>query len=177
MTGKDVLEALFDKKLLDLLRFFLDNPEKQYYLRELAKLTKIPPATIFRLLKRLKNAGVIEEIKIKKFKIYQLKTSDTASYLQEFMATKRSALDAFIAIAKDIPGVDQILLHGQETAERASLLLVGTGIDTAMVQAAVIEIKRIYNYNILHLNLEPGQFEQMTAIGLYPGKRVTLFRR
>lgn len=177
MVGREVLDALFDKKLLTLLRFFLDNPEKQYYLRELAKLTKIPPATIFRLLKRLKNAGVIEEIKIKKFKVYQLKTSDTSAYLQDFMATKRSALDAFIAMVKEISGVDQILLHGQETPERASLLLIGNNIDTSAVQVAVSEVKRTYNYNILHLTLEPGQFEQMTAIGLYPGKRVTLFRR
>ncbi|MFH1916112.1 MAG: winged helix-turn-helix domain-containing protein [Nanoarchaeota archaeon] len=177
MAGQDIIDALFDKKLLTILRFFINNPDKQYYLRELAKLHKIPPTTVFRILKRLKRTEVIDEIRIKKFKIYQLKPGEGTIFLTELLATKRTALEEFIQETRTIQGIDSILLHGQETAERASLLIIGTNIDVTAVQHAVLEIKRKYNYNILHLTLEPAQFEQMTTMGLYPGKKVVLYRR
>jgi DNA-binding transcriptional regulator YhcF (GntR family) len=178
MVGREVVEQLFDKKLLAILRVFLDNPEKQYYLRELAKLTKVPPATTLRALRRLKKCEVVDEIRVKKFKLYQIKAEgETVRFLEEFLATKKSALDEFIRLSRSIVGVEMILLHGKETPEKANLLMLGRGIDAESVHRIVVEIKNRYHYTILQLILEPEQFEQMTQMGLYQGKKTVLFRR
>lgn len=178
MVGREIVEQLFDKKLLSILRIFLDNPDKQYYLRELAKTTKVPPATTLRILRRLKRSEILDEIRIKKFKLYQLKAEgDSIHFLEEFLATKRSALDEFVRISRGIAGVDLILLHGKEQPEKANLLILGRTVDVEKIHRGVMEIKAKYNYTILQLILEPEQFEQMTQMGLYQGKKTVIYRR
>jgi DNA-binding transcriptional regulator YhcF (GntR family) len=177
MVGREILEQLFDKKIITILRVFLDNPTKQYYLREIAKITKVSPATTMRILHKLKKSEIIDEIRLKKFKAYQLHEGETTQFLEDVVATKRSAVDEFIRQMKLVPGVDVVLLHGQELPEKANLLVIGKKIDVDLVYRSVMNVKERYNFTILHLILEPEQFEQMTHMGLYSGKKTVLYRR
>ena len=43
-----------------LLFFFFDNINREYHVRELAKLTKKSPTTVSKHLKKLKGEGVLE---------------------------------------------------------------------------------------------------------------------
>jgi hypothetical protein len=45
MDKKRIVEALFDKKIIKILRLFINNPDKTYYLREISRITKVPPAS------------------------------------------------------------------------------------------------------------------------------------
>ncbi|MFH1073316.1 MAG: hypothetical protein V1743_07855 [Nanoarchaeota archaeon] len=177
LKDEHILDQLFDPKLISIMRLFFDSPEGQFYLREIAKTTKIPLASAFRIVKKLKKTEIINEIRLKKFKLYQLAQNENTYFLEQLIATKRTAIDDFVKRCRQIQGISVILLHGKESADKASLLIVGQNIDIEGVKRAVLDIKERYNFNIIHLTLEPGQFEQMTAMGLYPGKKVVLYKK
>lgn len=72
MEIKELLENLFDEKKLRVMNFFFNNPEEEFYLREITKRTKVPLATTFRIINKLKSLEIIKENKLKKFKLYSL---------------------------------------------------------------------------------------------------------
>jgi len=65
------LKTLIDDKIIRILKTFIKNKNKPMYLREIAKISQVPPATTMRILKKISTEKIIEEIKISKFKFYQ----------------------------------------------------------------------------------------------------------
>lgn len=177
MSEENILDSLMDKKLLKILKAFIDNPGNEYYLRELAKKTRIPVTSTLRIVRQLVKLGIVDEMRIKQIKLYKLRKGKQSEFLSEVISTKRTAMDAFIDLVSQIRGVEQVLLHGKETPEKASVMIIGREISAEKVQYAVLDVKQRFKYNIIHLILGPEQFEQMTAMGLYPGQKVVLFRR
>ena len=177
MAEQNILDNLMDKSMLKILRTFLDNPAQQFYLRELAKKTRIPTTSTLRILRHLIKQEIIEESRIKRMTLYELAMNKETEFLAEILSTKKSALNAFIDLISKVPGIDQVLLHGKESPDRASILIIGHSVDAEKVQYAVLDVKQRFKFSILHLLIEPAQFEQMTAMGLYPGKKVLLYPR
>lgn len=175
MVGANILESLFDEKLLLILKLFLDNPDEQYYLREISKKTKVPVTTVFRTIGRLKALELIEEKKIKKFKLYSLKKTKSTEFLADVLSSKKSALEEFVETASKLPGLSEIMLHGSEGKDKASLLIIGKGVDQEQIKKLVVDIKSKYNFTIIQLTLELEQYQQMASMGLYSGKRVILY--
>ncbi len=173
-TGK-LLEELFDKKILNILRVFLNNPEEEFYLRELSRKTRVPVATVFRIVSKLRSLELIEEHKIKKFKLYSLKKGPNIDVLQQFLEDKRSILNDFIDKIRDLDGLQMVVLHGKEEKNKANLLIIGTGLNRDFIRSTVANIKDRYDYKIIYLTLDPAQFNQMSSMGLYPGKKTILY--
>ena len=96
MEEINVLEALFDPKILKIIRLFLNEKENQFYLREISNKVNVPVATTFRIVKKLLKLGLIEEIKIKKFKLYRVKESSNIKFLESFIREEKRILDLFI---------------------------------------------------------------------------------
>lgn len=67
----DQISQLIDKKILSILAAFSQNKKRPMYLREISKASRINPATTFRILNKLCQKGIINELKISKFKFYQ----------------------------------------------------------------------------------------------------------
>ena len=53
-----LLGELFDDKLLKIIKFFLMNKDKEFYLQEISKQAGVPIATVFRTIKKLKELVV-----------------------------------------------------------------------------------------------------------------------
>ncbi|MFP4656964.1 MAG: hypothetical protein ACLFNK_05300, partial [Candidatus Woesearchaeota archaeon] len=70
MSEKDLLESLFDDKLVRVLRVFFQFAQKKFYLKEVSEYSKVSMATAHRILTRLVKLNIITEIKISKFKVY-----------------------------------------------------------------------------------------------------------
>lgn len=177
LNPQQLLEQLFDKKLLHILRIFINSPERQFYLREIGKLSRVPIATVHRTIGRLVELEIIREVRIKRFKLYQLEESRAAKFVEGMLELRRTALEEFIEIAKGAQGVEQIILHGRKQKDRANLLIIGHQIDNDAIKRAVGAIKERYQFSVMHLALEPEQFEQMASMGLYSGEKSTLYRR
>ncbi len=177
MDSKELLEKLFDEKKLKLMNFFFDNPEDQFYLREIAKRTKIPLTTIFRLMGLLKELEIVKEIKMKKFKLYELNQNKNTKLLQDIVAHKKSALMEFVEAASLVDEVEKIILHGKEEKGKANVLLMGEHLDTTNIKNIVLDIKERFNFSIIDLVLDQEQFNKMSEMGLFPGKRTILFQK
>ncbi len=172
-----LLEGLFDKKRMALLKLFLDHPELEYGVREAAKASRLAPATAYRIIRTLVKMGVVDERRIKKLRLYRLNQSKETKFLDELLASKKSALEEFVDYVSALDGVDEILLHGKATKEKANVLVIGERADTSAILRIIGDIKAKYNFTILHLLLAARQYEQMSSMGLYGGEKQTLFRR
>jgi hypothetical protein len=177
MVHKNILEEFFDRKELGILKLFLYDETDKFYLREVSKKAKIPVATTFRIIRKLKEIGIIEETIIKKTKLYALSKNKNTKLLSDLFEEKRTILEEFIETVSVLPGVMTILMHGEETKDKTNIIVLGTGIDTKPIKDKVGEIKEKYNFNIIELVLEPAQFTQMSSMNLFPNQRTTLWEK
>jgi DNA-binding transcriptional regulator YhcF (GntR family) len=176
MDKKVILEQLFDKKLIKILKIFINNSEEEYYIREIAKQTRVPVATTFRIIIKLKELNIINENKIKKFKLYSL-NKENSKFLSDFLEDKQSALTEFVEQVSKLERVNSIILHGKEEKDKASILIIGENIDTDAIRQSVVSIKEKYKFSIIYLTLARIQFNQMSSMGLYPGIKQILFEK
>ncbi|MFH1849838.1 MAG: hypothetical protein ABH879_06660 [archaeon] len=177
METTELLNALFDQKKLGILRQFLRDREKQFYLREIAGLANVSVASTFRIVNQLVAIGVVEQIKVGKFKVYQIGTNDMVRFLESFIKEAKQILSVFVDKAKLLVGAERIILHGKETESRANVLLIGEGIDANEVKRICSEIREKYKFTVSSLTLSPDQFDQMSTMGLYSGEKKVLFVR
>lgn len=177
MEEINVLEGLFDTKILKIVRLFLNEKENQFYLREISNKVSVPVATTFRIVKKLLELGLIQEIKIKKFKLYMLKEGSNTKFLESFIREEKRILDLFIDKIKVLSGINSVILHGKEMKDRANLLIIGENIDSNAIKQLCGEIKDKYNFTISSLTLTEDQFTQMSSMGLYSGEKKILYKK
>lgn len=177
MEPKELLEKLFDEKKLKIINHFLENPNEEFYTREIAKRTRVSVATTFRILNRLTELDIIYEVKMKNTKLYKLKDTKSTSMLSEVLSYKKSALKDFVDQASSLDEIEKIILHGKEDRKKTSVYIIGNNIPTDKVQNISMDIKRKYDFNIMELTFEPDQFEKMSTMGLFSGKKKVLYEK
>ncbi|MBD3209632.1 hypothetical protein GF367_04425 [Candidatus Woesearchaeota archaeon] len=176
MDKKEVMTKLLDEQLLKLLKIFINNPAQEYYLRELAKRARVPPATTYRTIQLFKKLDLIKEHKMKRFKFYSLH-EENAAFLADILADRKSAVQEFVDTVKQDPNIEMMVLHGKEERSKANILIIGNNIDQELIRDAALQAKEAYGFNIIHLTLVPDQYNQMSSMGLYPGKKVILYEK
>ena len=177
MEDIKILEGLFDKKILKIIKFFLMNKDKEFYLQEISNQVNVPIATVFRMIKKLKELKIIDEIKIKKFKLYKCADNKNITFLESFIKEGKRIIDNFVDSVIAKTNVEEIILHGSESENKANVLLIGSSVDSNEIKKLCAEFKEKYNYNITALTLEREQYGQMSSMGLYSGRKKLLFRR
>ena len=160
---------------MTILKLFFNSPEKEFYLIEIAKETKVSTATTFRIVGKLTELGVLKKIKIAKFKLYMLNQNENVEFLQSFIREDIQVLKLFINQIKELPNIEAIILHGKESTSRANLLIIGEDIDQAPIKILTGEIKEKYDFTLSYLVLAKEQYEQMSNMGLYSGQKKILF--
>ena len=55
---------------------FFENPSKEFYLREISKMTNVPKTTVQRILMRLKDKELITKLKVKPYSKYRANTEN-----------------------------------------------------------------------------------------------------
>jgi DNA-binding MarR family transcriptional regulator len=174
MDKKQILEKLFDKKIIKVLRLLINNPEREFYLREIARLTKVSPATIYRIIKTLKELELVVEKRNKYLKIYSANQKNLSMFV-ELLEDKSVAMREFVEFMAGISGVKQIILHGEEEKDKANVIIVGVGVSQEQINSKVVEIKERFSFNLIYMFLSPDQYAQMSSMGLFSGKKVILF--
>jgi len=174
MDKKKVLETLFDRKIIKILRLFINNPAKEFYLREISRMAKVSPATTHRILKSLKELELVLEKKDRYLKLYFANQKNLAMF-SELLEDKSAALREFVEVASQVLGIKQILLHGDADKDRASIIIVGEGVNQEMINSKVVELKERFAFTIIYTLLSPDHYDQMSSMGLISGKKVTLY--
>ena len=177
MESKDILEQLIDSKILKILRIFFGNDKKQFYLREIAKITGVSSTSTFRLLDKLLELKIISLIQSSKFKTYVLADNETTRFLGQLIKREKQILQVLITRLKVILGLEEVILYGSEDKEKANVLLIGKDIPAEIIKELCNSIKEEFSYTITPLILNREQYDQMNNMGLYPDKKRILFRK
>ena len=172
-----LLEHLFDKKKMQVIRQFLAQDEREWTLQELSRSSRVPLATTYRIVRKLVDLSLIEEKKIKHLKLYVLSKSAATKYLARILETGQSALDSFIEQIKDLEQVEKVVLHGKQSKEKANVLVIGSEIPSASVNNITAKIKEQFHFTIISLVISPQQYEQMVSMGLYSGTKKELYTK
>ncbi len=175
MEPVKLLEHLFDKKKVQIIKQFLSQPEREWTLVELAKAARVPNATTYRILHKLVVLELIEERKHKHLKTYVLSESSSAKYLGKILETGDTALETFVEKVKALSNVEKVILHGKQTKEKANVLIIGNRVDSSSVNELGNDIKEKFNFTIITLVLDHEQYEQMSSMGLYAGTKRLLY--
>lgn len=175
MEPEEILEKLFDKKIIKIIKHFLKDEQREYYLREVARHTRVSPASTYRILNKLHKMDLIEMQEIKTLKLYKLSINKNVDFIKSIMEV--DILDIFIQTALKIPEVEEILLLGLKGKSKSNLLLLGNNIDVSQVKQIIAEIKQKHDYTINQMSLSREQYEQMSSMGLYPGSKKVLYKR
>ena len=125
MESQKIMEGLFDRKILTILKLFLKKKDQQFYLKEISKQTRVPLASTHRILNKLLELEIIEKTKIKHLKIYKLADNEKTKYLDTVFEEKKTILDEFIEQANKISGIEKIMIYGREEKDKANLLVIG----------------------------------------------------
>jgi len=177
MADINILKQLFDKKILRIIDVFLQNKDKQFYLRELSRDANVSPATTYRIVGKLVKAGIIEEIKISKFKIYKIIINEKTKGLSKLLKEEVNPLEIFVEKVKNIEGVDSVILQGKKTNKSVNVLIIGNDNVSKKIKSITSDIKQKHNFNIDFLTLSDLQFRQMTKLGVYSGDKKVLWER
>lgn len=177
MESVEILQNLFDSKKIEILRYFIANEEKQYYLREIAKLTKTSPASTYRILNKLVKLDILRMDQIKNLKLYSLNNNKVTEYLKSFLKIEKRIVEGFVDSIKSKSGLQQIIMVGEEKNDRANLILIAESLDQSEIKLLCADIKEKYSFTISTFTLTYEQYEQMHAMGLYPGKKQVLYKK
>lgn len=171
---REVLESLIPPSTLKILKLFINHEDQKYYLREIAKQARVPPATTYRIMKKLVEDDIVEIEHVKKFKLYYFNSKDNR-FLLDLFQDRKSAVAEFVRSIKEFDGVQLVVLHGKEEKNNANVLVIGEGMDTESIKRNAVYMSDKYKFNIILLTLTPDQYNQMSSMGLYPGKKKILF--
>lgn len=171
---REIFESLVNPSTLKILRLFINNEDQQYYLREVARVTKVPPASTYRILQVLVDKGILTIQTIKRFKLYAL-NQESSNFLIELLQDRKSAVTEFVNSVREFDGVQMVILHGKEEKDKASVLVIGKDMDTDSIKRNAVYLGEKFKFNIILLTLTPEQYNQMSSMGLYSGKKRVLF--
>ena len=171
---REVLESLIAPSLLKIMKLFINNEDQTYYLREVSKLTRIPAASTYRILNKLVEEDIIKVNHIKKFKLYSF-NRESSRFLLDLFQDRKSAVAEFVRSIKAFDGVQMIVLHGNEEKNSANVLVIGENMDNESIKRNSLYMSDKYKFNLILLTLTPDQYNSMSSMGLYPGKKKILF--
>lgn len=177
MDPARILEELFDRKTLKILRLLSKDPEKQFYLREIAQQAKVPVATVYRIMKRLTAINVVDVVQIKRMKLYTYNQGKEGKFVEQLLEVRRGAVEEFVERCKAIEGIQQVILHGRKQKDRANFLIIGDDVPTGPLVEAQAAIKETTGFTVIYLILGRQQYEQMAEMGLYAGDRQVLLEK
>jgi sugar-specific transcriptional regulator TrmB len=177
MPAANILEEFFDKKELSILKLFLFDDTEQFYLREVSKKTKVPVATTFRIMKKLRQIGIIQENLIKKTKLYSLTHNKATALLSELFEERKTILEEFIETVSSLEGAEVILSHGEPQKGKIEIIIIGNNLDVKTLNEKVGEIKYKYDFTIIATPVNSQQFARLILTGSISEKKTILWEK
>jgi len=175
MNKQQLVRSLFDNKILNVLDIFIENPDNEFFLKEVSEQSRVSLTSCYRIVRKLLKLKLVKEVKVSRFVVYQLNPSDHTTFLESIIVEEKHHLDDFIDRIKDTSGVSQIILHGVETKDKANILIIGENLNLATFKPVIADFRLNKRFTISALTLDSAQYEQMSEMGLYSGRKKVLF--
>lgn len=176
MSFIGVLEKLADPRSIRILQVFAKKPEAEFTMVEIQKKAKLPAATTFRQLRLLVQQGFLVRKQVKHVSLYALAQNDLTQTVTSLLYEHPEPLRLFLEKVEALPTVVEIAMNGK-SENSANIIVIGEAVPKAVLNEDVALILDRYSYKISYIALEPEQYEQMLAMGLYPTKPQILYRQ
>lgn len=171
-----VLAGLLDEKLTRVISLFLKNPEKRFYLSEIARLSDVNTATTFRILNKIVAENIVKSTVIGKARTYQLAKGERVQSLGRMLKRDDSdALEIFRERLEMFPRVRLILIDSKLPQE-AKLIIVSDFPSKERIERISQEIFESHRFRVSFVEINPIQYKDMKAIGMIGDKKV-LYRK
>lgn len=172
MVKKEVLANLIDEKKAAILRVVL-NSQEELCLKEIAEKSNVSITSTFRILQGLVKLEILQRRVWKNSKVYTCERNEKVLFLQELFYEEYDGLKEFTAAVENLPGIQNIILHGARKKNKANILLIGENIDVERVEEVCNKVKE-NGFELSYLTLTKEQYAQMAKMGLYSGEKKVL---
>ena len=169
MVKKDILAALIDNKKAAILRVLL-NSKEELYLKEIAEKSNVSLTSTFRILQELSSLQIISKREWKTSKVYSCQPSEKVDFLKELFIEEFDGLKEFIDTIKELPQIDNIILHGARKKGKANILIIGSNLNLEPIETTCQNLRE-KGFDLSYLTLTKEQYLQMSKMGLYSGEK------
>lgn len=167
-----ILKSLFDEKTISVIS---EIPGKKIIgVREVARKTKIPVATVYRIFKKLEKSGLLKKQKYGVISFYEVNQNSKAYAVIEKLFPKKTPLEIFVSIVSKERTEEIRLLD--EAEDKASVLVIGNVKHQKIIEICQA-IKKEFAYSIQPLVLTREQYENMAALNIAPASKKILFKK
>lgn len=167
-----VLAGLMEPKKSAVLRVLL-NSKEELCLKEVAAKSNVSLTSTFRLLGELVSSGLVRRREWKNSKVYSPEDNEKAGFLRELFYEEYDGLTDFLEQTNGLAGLSGVVQYGPKKKDKASVMLIGEGIDLVKVNESCQKLKE-KGFELTYLTLTKSQYEQMTKMGLYSGEKKVL---
>ncbi|OGJ21312.1 hypothetical protein A3K73_05665 [Candidatus Pacearchaeota archaeon RBG_13_36_9] len=172
----EILKDLFDEKIVRIINLFMENPEKNYFLTDVANLAKVNITTTFRILNKLSEKGFLKTKIIGKVRFYQLDQNEKTKELMNLLKKDGDPLQKFIETIASHPRSKKIILESKE-GNAAKLLVVGDFLPQEKINKLVQEIKDKYNFRINYVEISEAQYIKLREFKNYNLEQKIIWQR
>lgn len=176
MAESEILKSLIDDKLVKIVKLYVNNPDQEFYLREVAKKTNVSAASTHRILKKLTKKKILIKNKKKHLITYKINKKNSDIFFNVF-EDRKNAIESFKNFVKDFDRVEKVVLTDKSSKNKASILIVGSIDEKDSIRKKTIEIKEKYDFKIIHLIVSQEQYEQMDMMGMSGGNTKILYSK
>ena len=166
------LSKVFDRRTISVISEIHDK--KIVGIRETARKTSLPVATVYRIFKKLENVGMLKKEKIVSAHVYSINHESKFYFMMDKLMQKKHPLELFTELASN-EKADQVLLL-DEGENMASVMVVGE-IRPSKANEIADSIKKEHGYSIKVFPLNQAQFESMESLNMKPVPKRVLFKR
>ncbi|MEK6937800.1 MAG: helix-turn-helix domain-containing protein [Nanoarchaeota archaeon] len=172
MGKGEALAQLLDEKKSAILKTIFSSKE-ELCLNEIATKSGVSLTSTFRLLQEFTEAGLVKKREWKNSKLYSAEENEKVTFLKELFYEEFDGLTEFVNQVVSVGSIQNIVSYGPKKKDKASVMLIGEGIDVAKVTEVCQQLKE-KGFELTFLTLTKVQYEQMTKMGLYSGDKKVL---
>lgn len=172
----EVLKDLFDEKIIEIINLFVENPEKKYFLSDVANKTKVNITTTLRILQRLSEKGYLKTTAIGKARFYQLEKNEKTMALLKFLEKESAPFQYLISELTKIPRLKKIVLESKEN-NSAKVLLIGDFLPTEKINKLIEEIRFRDNFKISFVEITENQYEKLKNFQNYDLEKKVIWKK
>jgi len=172
----EILKDLFDEKIIEVINLFIENPEKKYFLSDVANKTKINMTTTFRILNKLVSKKFLNATILGKVRIYQLEKNEKTQELLKILKKGGGVLNKFIEEISIHPRIKKIILESKDK-NNAKIIIVGDFLPEDKIKRTIENIKNKDNFKINYVEISENQYEKLKNFQNYELEKKVIWKR
>jgi predicted transcriptional regulator len=164
MIDQNLLESIFDEKIIGVIRSLLNQNTEFFSIREIAEKSDVTISTTFRIVQSLESVGFVKKIKRGRIKFFQIQKSSKAyKQLSELFNRKIDIEQQIKSRINDLYSNIEVDIHIPKKDKNKLFIVTDAELDDFKLNN---EVSDIIEKKVKLMSIEPQQFEKMKKIGL-----------